>query len=85
MTWSKVYGESPTAVLQTGDDYDDDVCGGEDQVLEMIQTRLPMSCCAVLTRRFNDAIVTNPEENELDTAADASYDVHQDVSTSRNT
>lgn len=85
MTWSKVYGESPTDEQQTGDDYDADVCGGEDQVLEMIQTRLPMSCCAVLTRRFIDAIVTNPEENELDTAADASYDVHQDVSTSRNT
>jgi len=85
MTWSKVYGESPTAVLQTEDDYDADVCGGEDQVLEMIQTRLPMSCCAVLTSRFIDAIVTNPEENELDRAADASYDVHQDVSTSRNT
>ena len=74
--------------MQQMEDDDDDEGEGEDQKELLVlndQWRLPTGCCAVLTNRPIDENVTGTLENKLAPVNSAGYEVHQDVSTSRNT
>jgi hypothetical protein len=61
-------------------DADDDA---EDD--DSVQERLPTGCCCRFNRPVGDTNVTHWLENKLAPVNSAGYEVHQDVSTSRDT